>query len=76
MRYEPGTAFLHAPTARKLSRMCPEQHQIIRTAERLQRRGRVGDSMHLRILADEVPEMVFGPVVTHGPEDVPEAGDR
>lgn len=56
--------------------MTPEQHQIIRTAERLQRQGRVGDSMHLRILADEVPEMVFGPVVTHGPEDVREAGDR
>jgi hypothetical protein len=50
--------------------MTPEQHQIIRNAERLRRQGRVGASIRLRILADELPTMVFGPVVTHGPEDV------
>jgi hypothetical protein len=45
--------------------MTPEQHQIIRNAERLQRQGRVGDSMHLRILAAEWKQMRVGPEVRH-----------
>jgi hypothetical protein len=45
--------------------MTDEQREIIRNAERLQRQGRVGDSMHLRILAGELKQMRVGPEVRH-----------
>jgi hypothetical protein len=45
--------------------MTDEQHQIIRNAVKLQRQGRVGDSIRLRILAAELKTMRFGPEIRH-----------
>jgi len=45
--------------------MTDEQHQIIRRAERLQRQGKVGPSMHLRILAAEWKQVRVGPETIH-----------
>lgn len=42
-----------------------EQQQIIARAERLQRQGKVGDSIKLRILAAELRTMRFGPETRH-----------
>jgi len=48
--------------------MTQDQQQIIARAERLQRQGKVGDSIKLRILAAEWKTMRVGPETTHEPD--------
>jgi len=45
--------------------MTEDQHAIMRRAECLQRQGKVGDSIKLRILAAEWKTMRVGPETTH-----------
>lgn len=46
------------------------QQRLNARAIRLQRQGRVGGSMKLRILAAEAKTMRYGPETTHGAGDV------
>lgn len=50
--------------------MTNQAKRILRNAERLQRQGKAGDSIRLRLLAGEIRTVREGPVTVHGPQDV------
>lgn len=42
-----------------------QKQRILRNAERLQRQGKAGDSIRLRLLAAEVKTIKYGPEIVH-----------